>query len=87
MNVPLARGRRQVRPARLRAVPGYDFAAQAVAHFARFTVVEECGITGCIKVPLYGVRRLYVNVALVNQFRDDIFSRIKLLLLACVIGY
>jgi len=42
--------------------------------FLMFISFHQCGITGCIKFPLYGMRRLYVNMAQVNQFHDDIFS-------------
>ena len=28
----------------------------------------ESGITGCIKFPLHGMRRFYVNMASANQF-------------------
>jgi hypothetical protein len=31
--------------------------------FLMFISFHECGITGCIKFPLYGMRRLYVNMA------------------------
>jgi hypothetical protein len=42
--------------------------------FLMFISFHQCGITGCIKVPLYGMRRLCANMASVNQFCDDIFS-------------
>jgi hypothetical protein len=40
--------------------------------FLMFISFDQCGITGCVKFPLYGMRRLYVNMASVNQFHDDI---------------
>jgi hypothetical protein len=42
--------------------------------FLMFISFRQCGITGCIKFPLYGMRRLYVDMAHVNQFYNDIFS-------------
>ena len=36
--------------------------------FLMFISFHQCGITGCIKFPLYGMRRLYVNMAHVNHF-------------------
>jgi len=38
--------------------------------FLMFISFRQCGITGCIKFPLYGMRRLYVNTAYVNQQQD-----------------
>ena len=40
--------------------------------FLMFISFHECGITGCINFPLYGMRRLYVNMAPVNQFHDEL---------------
>jgi hypothetical protein len=37
-----------------------------------FISFDQCGITGCVKFPLYGMRRLYASMASVNQFHDDI---------------
>jgi len=42
--------------------------------FLMFISFHECGITGCIKFSLYGMRRLYVNMAQVKQFHGDVFS-------------
>ena len=35
--------------------------------FLMFISFHQCGITGCIKFPLYGMRRLCANMASVNQ--------------------
>jgi len=45
--------------------------------FLMFISFRQCGITGCIKFPVYGMRRLYVNMAPVKQFHDDVFWRIE----------
>ena len=42
--------------------------------FLMFISFHQCGITGRIKFPLYGMRRLYVNMAPIKQFFEDIFS-------------
>jgi len=55
--------------------------------FLLFISFHQCGITGCIKFPLYGMRRLYVNMAPVQPILRRHFKRIRLLLSACVIGY
>jgi hypothetical protein len=39
-----------------------------------FISFHQCAITGCIKFPSYGMRRLYADMADVNQFYDDVFS-------------
>ena len=42
--------------------------------FLMFISFHQCGITGCIKLPLYGMRRLYGIMAQVkNNFYDDDF--------------
>jgi hypothetical protein len=46
--------------------------------FLMFISFHECGITGCIEFPLYGMRRLYVNMASVNQFHGDVFLAYKI---------
>ena len=46
--------------------------------FLMFISFHECGITGCIKFPLYGMRRLYANMASVNQFHGDVFLAYKI---------
>jgi hypothetical protein len=38
----------------------------------------NAGITCCIKFPSYGMRRLYANMASVNQFYHDVFTAYKL---------
>jgi hypothetical protein len=44
-----------------------------------FISFHQCGITGRIKFPLYGVRRLYVFITRVkNNFDDDVFSCITI---------
>jgi hypothetical protein len=40
--------------------------------FFMFILFHECGITGCIKFPWYGMRRLSVNMAPVNQSHDEL---------------
>src|SRR5258705_12616932 len=46
--------------------------------FLMFISFHRCGITGCSKLPLHGMRRLYVHMAPVNQFHDDVFLTYKL---------
>src|SRR5437016_12406233 len=43
-----------------------------------FISFHECGIIGCIKFPLYGMRRLYVNMASVNQFYAGVLLAYKI---------
>ena len=58
----------------LRDVFGKNFqTSMPFVWFLIFISFHQCGITGCIKFPLYEVRRLYAFMAQVNQFYDDIF--------------
>ena len=38
--------------------------------FLMFISFHQSGITGCIKFPLYGMRRLYVKMVPGNQFHE-----------------